>query len=157
MQRDDCDLLEVLRFELQFLRDGGYGRSPRTPWRVPLIFEDSPTCMNFNSTRVGPCRDCVLMGLVPAEFRGEQVPCQHIPFDEAGATLESLYRSGDQQQIEGAVEHWLESTIQRLEEERAAAFCPEGTPLLQGIVKGTPLYQRQSSKNPVLASSSSAR
>jgi hypothetical protein len=31
MQKDERDLLEVLKFELQFLEDGGYGRSPRTP------------------------------------------------------------------------------------------------------------------------------
>ena len=33
MQKDERDLLEVLKFELEFLEDGGYGRSPRTPWR----------------------------------------------------------------------------------------------------------------------------
>jgi len=47
MIKDDRDPLEVLRFELRFLEDGGYGRSPRAPRRPPLIFEDSLTCMNF--------------------------------------------------------------------------------------------------------------
>ncbi len=27
------EVLELLRFELQFLEDGGYGRSPHTPTR----------------------------------------------------------------------------------------------------------------------------
>ena len=49
MQKDERDLLEVLKFELQFLQDGGYGRSPRTPWRPQYIFEDSLTCMNYDS------------------------------------------------------------------------------------------------------------
>ena len=31
MQKDERDLLEVLKFELEFLEQGGYGRSPRTP------------------------------------------------------------------------------------------------------------------------------
>lgn len=145
MQRDDRDLLEVLKFERQFLRDGGYGRSPRTPWKPQLIFEDSPTCMNFNSARVGPCSNCVLIGLVPAEFRGAQVPCRYIPFDESGATLDSLYHHGDQQQTEGTVEHWLDATIQKLEAERAAGprSHPSPTPPPSGVVKGTPLYRKQ--------------
>ena len=29
MQKDERDLLEVLKFELEFLEDGGYGRSPQ--------------------------------------------------------------------------------------------------------------------------------
>jgi len=41
MQKDERDLLEVLKFELKFLEQGGYGRSPRTPWRPQYIFEDS--------------------------------------------------------------------------------------------------------------------
>jgi len=61
MQKDERDLLEVLKFELQFLEDGGYGRSPRTPWRPQYIFEDSLTCMNYDSKEnPGPCGDCVL-------------------------------------------------------------------------------------------------
>ena len=65
MQSDERDLLEVLKFELKFLEDGGYGRLPSARWRPQLIFEDSPTCMNFNSQEEGPCSDCVLMQLVP--------------------------------------------------------------------------------------------
>src|SRR5438270_9179730 len=60
MQKDERDLLEVLKFELKFLEDGGYGRSPSARWRPQHIFEDSPTCMNFNSQEQGPCSDCVL-------------------------------------------------------------------------------------------------
>ena len=53
MPQDDRDVLEALKFELQFLEKGGYGRSPRDPWRAQLIFEDSPTCMNYDS-KAGP-------------------------------------------------------------------------------------------------------
>ncbi len=70
MHRDERDLLEVLRFELEFFEKGSYGRSPREPWRPLLIFEDSPTCMNYDSQEnPEPCEACVLMQLVPAEFR----------------------------------------------------------------------------------------
>ena len=42
MAQDEREILELLRFELKFVEDGGYGRSPRTPWRPPYILEDSP-------------------------------------------------------------------------------------------------------------------
>ncbi len=32
MPKDDRDVLEVLKFELDFIEKGGYGRSVRTPW-----------------------------------------------------------------------------------------------------------------------------
>jgi hypothetical protein len=121
MPRDDRDALEVLKFELDFLTKGGYGHSPREPWRAQLIFEDSPTCMNFDTkNHPGPCSECLLMQFVPPESRGERVPCRHIPLSEAGETLNDLYRGGTQQEIEDALGIWLRSTIVRLEAERAA-------------------------------------
>jgi hypothetical protein len=150
MQKDERDLLDVLEFELKFLEDGGYGRSPKAAWRPQLIFEDSPTCMNFSlAENPGPCTDCVLIQLVPPEFRSEQIPCRHIPFDSSGETLDSLYRYGDQVEIEEVVGGWLRATIKRLEEERAA---PEGNQRGQvasgdsKTTKGTPLYQKQHPK-----------
>jgi hypothetical protein len=51
MGKDDSYLLEVLRFELLFLQRGGYGRlrSQGVSRRAPLIFEDSPICMNYDA------------------------------------------------------------------------------------------------------------
>jgi len=148
MQRDERDLLEVLKFELKFLEDGGYGTLPSARWRPQLIFEDSPTCMNFNSQEEGPCSDCVLMQLVPPEFRSTEIPCRHIPFDKSGETLDSLYRYGDQGEIEEVFGNWLRTTIQRLEEERAAAKrAPSKQPTLtEGTLRGTPLYEKQHPK-----------
>ncbi len=121
MIKDDRDPLEVLRFELRFLEDGGYGRSPRAPQRPPLIFEDSLTCMNFN-TQAGraPCSSCLLMQFVPRDRASEQIPCRHIPLDPKGRTLSSLYESGTQQEIEETLGNWLRAAIKRLEQERAA-------------------------------------
>lgn len=120
MARDDRNLLEVLKFELGFLEKGGYGRSPRTPWRPQLIFEDSPTCMNYDSKHnPGPCSNCVLMQLVPAGRRSEKIPCRHIPLNAEGETLDSFYRCGTQMELEDALRTWLRATIQRLERERA--------------------------------------
>ncbi len=85
MQKDERDLLEVLKFELNFLERGGYGRSTREPWRPVLIFEDSPTCMNYDCKNdPAPCSDCVLMQLVPPELRFGKIPCRQIPLNTAG-------------------------------------------------------------------------
>jgi hypothetical protein len=119
MQRDDRDLLDVLKFELNFLEKGGYLQSPREPWRPKFIFEDSPACMNYDSkSHPDPCDKCVLIQLVPPEFRDAKVPCQHIPFTNDGETLDSLYRYADQFEIEEIVGKWLRTTIAKLEQER---------------------------------------
>ena len=121
MPQDTRDSLEVLKFELNFLGKGGYGHSPREPWRAQLIFEDSPTCMNYDAkSHPSPCSECLLMQFVPPESRGEKVPCRHIPLTDAGETLNDLYWGGTQQEIEDAVGTWLRTTIARLEVERAA-------------------------------------
>src|SRR5580700_4936176 len=149
MQKDERDLLKVLKFELQFLEDGGYRRSARTPWRPQYIFEDSLTCMNYDSKEnPGPCSDCVLMHLVPPERRSEKIPCRHIPFNVSGETLDSLYRYSNQNETEETVGGWLRATIQRLEEERMAARQTHGkqpTPS-RATLSGTPLYHKQHPK-----------
>lgn len=120
MPADDRKLVDVLKFELNFLQKGGYGRSPLGPWRAHLVFEDSPTCMNYDSKRnPRPCSECVLMQLVPPEARDERIPCRHIPLTPDGETLDSIYRYGTQREIEEAVGSWLRATIQSLEIERA--------------------------------------
>jgi len=120
MPKDDRDILEVLKFELEFLEQGGYGRIPREAWRPRLVFEDSPSRMNFNSRDREPCAECVLTPLVPNGARSEQNPCQHIPLNELGETLDSLYRTGTQRELEDALGSWLRVTIRQLASERAA-------------------------------------
>lgn len=79
MPKDDRNLLDVLKFELEFLEQGGYGGLPReTAWRPRVVFEDSPTCMNFNSKGREPGDECLLMQFVPRDARTEQTPCIHI-------------------------------------------------------------------------------
>ena len=120
MTKDDREVLEVLKFELEFLEKGGYGRSPRAAWRPTLIFEDSPTCMNFDSKdNPGPCTECLLIQFVPPEHCGQKIPCRHIPLNEAAETPDSLYRTGTQGELEEALGSWLRATIKRLEGERA--------------------------------------
>lgn len=120
MAKDDRDILDVLRFELQFLEKGGYGRSPRQPWKPQFIFEDSPTCMNYDQKEhPGPCDECILMQFVPPEARATKIPCRHIPLTPEGQTVASLYQYGTQQEMEEALGNWLRATIRQIEEERA--------------------------------------
>lgn len=116
MPRDDRNTLEVLKAELNFVTKGGYGRSPREPWRAQLAFEDSPTCMNYDTKESpAPCAKCLLMEFVPADKHGEKVPCRHIPLTSYGDTLMHLYRGGTEQEIEEALASWLKKEIAKLE------------------------------------------
>jgi hypothetical protein len=75
--------------------------------------------MNFNSKDREPCDECLLMQFVPEKARTEQTPCIHIPLSPGGQTLESLYRTGTQQEIEAALGAWLRATIQQIEAEQS--------------------------------------
>jgi hypothetical protein len=123
MTQDDRNPLEVLKFELQFLEAGGYGRSPRDPQRPPLIFEDSLSCINLGcKTEREPCSKCLLTMLVPPAGRSEAIPCRHIPLNEAGETIDSFYHCRTQLELEEALKTWLLKTIKELEE--GAAWPP---------------------------------
>jgi hypothetical protein len=144
MQKDERDLLEVLRNELDFLEKGGYGDSSRA-WRPSFIFEDSPACVNFRCKENPlPCNDCVLIQLVPPERRSKKFPCRHIPLDASGETLDSLYRYCDQQEVNQKVGKWLQATIEHLEKERRA-HLQLGDKQLEAsgqVTTGTPLHQK---------------
>jgi len=111
MKRGNENTRQILKSELKFVQKGGY-RAPLV-WRAPLVFEDSPTC---SKERCSGCPDanCVLMSFVPTKCRYETVPCRHIPLNEMGETLDSLYRTGTNEEIEQTVESWLLETIQQL-------------------------------------------
>ena len=122
MAKDDRDILDVLKFELSFLQDGGYGRSPRSPWRAPAIFEDSPICPNFcDPLHPHACEQCLLEQFVPPAQQSEDVPCRFIPLNKLGQTVEDMYRTGSQVEMEEALEEWLRTQIARIERERGIA------------------------------------
>lgn len=119
MAQDGRDILEVLKFELSFLQDGGYGRSPHNPWRAPAVFEDSPTCPNFcDPARPNPCETCLLEQFVPAGHRSDAIPCRFIPITKEGQSVEDFYRTGTQADMEEALAAWLRAQIKRIEQER---------------------------------------
>lgn len=124
MSRDDRNPLEVLKFELNFLEQGGYGRSPHTPWRPSLIFQDSPSCLNFNEPgRPHPCEACLLTDFVPAARQCADVPCRHIPLNAAGQTIDDLYRNSSEIEVEEAVIKWLRAAIAKLEQEHGPDYA----------------------------------
>lgn len=120
MARDDRDILDILRFELDFLEHGGYGRSVRTPWKATSIFQDSLTCINFGDPeRTRPCDECLLIDYVPQNLRSQDVPCHHIPLTKRGETVEDIEQGKLRGDVEEAVKHWLRKTIKDIETKRA--------------------------------------
>ena len=121
MAQSEHELLDLLKFELHFLEDGGYGRSPHTPWRRQLAFEDSLTCLNFGDpTRPHPCAECLLMRFVPSELSDQASPCRLIPLTDEGETIDYFYRCGTQLELEEALAGWLRQQIGQIEEQRNA-------------------------------------
>ena len=121
MAPDDRDLLAVLKTELEFLQSGRYRHVARAPWRVPLYFQDSPSCPRLARLGTGeqPCSGCVLFPLVPFFAQDEPLPCRHIPLTAEGHTLHILYGCATPFEIRRAFERWLRATILRLETKRA--------------------------------------
>jgi len=119
MPADRRNVLQVLKAELEFLEEGGYRKIAQTSWRPPFIFEDSPTCLYSEAPpRRRPCLACSLIQLTPANRRLEQAPCRHIPLNDEGETLDSLYNTGTDDEVETAVAQWLKAEIGLLEEAR---------------------------------------
>jgi len=128
MAKDDRDILELLKDELSFIEQGGYGRSVRTPWKPTSTFQDSLTCINYGYPyRAHPCNECHLIDFVDSEHKCAEIPCHHIPLDEAGETIEELEARDNCAKLEHKVTDWLRTRIKQIEEERAAqamAGCP---------------------------------
>jgi hypothetical protein len=116
MTCDTRDLLKVLKAELEFLEKGGYRHTARAAWRPQFIFQDSPTCLNFDPAQPPkPCSDCILMQLVPKEHQNRKIACRYIPLNEQGETIDSFYRFGTRDDLEAVFGRWLRATIQGLE------------------------------------------
>jgi hypothetical protein len=125
MAKDDRDTLELLKQELSFIEEGGYGRSVRAPWLPKSIFQDSLSCLNYGFPyRAHSCSECSLLDFVRSEDRSQPVPCHFIPLNEAGNTIEELEMDGNEVLTQGVVKSWLKGKINQLEAERACTFPP---------------------------------
>lgn len=119
MSKDDRDVLELLRTELDFLEKGGYGRSVRTLWKPASPFRDSLTCVNYAlPEKAHPCSECHLIDFVPPDHLDE-LPCHHIPLNAEGDTAEDL--EGHQSKLEEALKEWLRAKIKEIETARLGA------------------------------------
>ena len=128
MTNDQRDLLTALKSELEFLESSGYRQTASTTWRPQLVFQDSPTCLNFDPTRQRkPCSDCTLMKLIPREAIMKKFPCRYIPLNGQGETIDSFYRYGTREELEQALGQWLKSTIQCLENKAESQSTSEQT------------------------------
>jgi hypothetical protein len=56
--------------------------------------------------------------LFPPELREQDVPCRFIPLNDKGQTVDSLYRTGTQIEMEEALRNWLCREISRIETEQ---------------------------------------
>src|SRR5262245_31514656 len=116
VNKDERDLLTLLKEELSFLESGGYGRSVRTPWLPKSIFQDSLSCLNYGYPyRAHPCTECHLRNFVDPEHQNEAVPCHHIPLDQAGHTIEDLEAQDNESKAERLLKDWLRARIKELE------------------------------------------
>jgi hypothetical protein len=123
MAKDDRDILEVLKDELVFIEQGGYGRSVRTPWASKSVFQDSLSCLNYGYPyRAHPCAECRLLDFVGPQDQSQTVPCHFIPLNDAGNTVDELEQKGDELRTANAVKTWLRGTIGQIEAERSTRF-----------------------------------
>ena len=123
MAKDDRDILELLKQELSFMEEGGYGRSVRSPWLPKSIFQDSLSCLNYGYPyRAHPCSECHLLDFVCPDDRSQPVPCHFIPLNEAGNTIEELEIKGDESRTQSVVKGWLEGKISQLEAQQSKDF-----------------------------------
>ncbi|HLY60039.1 MAG TPA: hypothetical protein VKV95_04685 [Terriglobia bacterium] len=114
--KDDLDVLELLKGELEFIEKGGHKNPDKAPWLPSSAFQGTPICLNFEEpNRTHPCDECLLMELVPAARRAEKVPCHHIPLTAEGKTLENLGGAKTGAEIDQEVRNWLRRMIATLE------------------------------------------
>lgn len=118
--------VNVLIKELEFLESGGYRL--QMGWRPALLFEDSPTCPKLPHSA---CTNtpCALLDLVVGENRAQVVPCRHIPLNQEGETLHTMYQTATQEEIENTVREWLRKTIEEVKQAAGlgAAKCTENS------------------------------
>ena len=120
MAKDERDVLDLLKDELSFIENGGYGRSVRTPWHPKSALQDSLTCINYGYPyRAHPCNECHLIDFVAPENQSAEIPCHNIPLNEAGLTIEDLEGEDNQPKLEEALKRWLRAKIDEIEKQRA--------------------------------------
>jgi len=120
MATDLNEIIDQLKLQRDILKDGGYGRSVRTPWKEERLFRDSVTCLNVTEpVKKHPCNECLLWDWVPEDHKDDDIPCHFIPLNDQGVSIAELESAGKHDEAEHALLAWLNSTIEKLEEKSA--------------------------------------
>ncbi len=115
MPQDLRDVLQILRFELNYLEQGGFERD-RALLGTESPFQGTIACINFGDPlRTHACHECSLHAFVPEDKKTEEFPCHHIPLSHSGETIAELLEKNDSQRMVEVLKHWLRGTIARLE------------------------------------------
>jgi hypothetical protein len=56
------------------------------------------------------------LDFVPNQERNQAIPCRHIPLNDAGETLETLYNTASMEEIETVLREWLKKKIAELKQ-----------------------------------------
>jgi hypothetical protein len=116
MKVDKQQVIETLRYELNFLEQGGYDHKVSGEG-LPSPFRTGFSCINFGDPlRRHACHECDLYEFVPENARTDDAPCHGIEL-EPGLTIGNLLASGERQRMVTLLEKWLREMIARLERE----------------------------------------
>src|SRR6266508_6432681 len=102
MFKDERDILELLRTDLEFLEQGGGGRLQGMDGRLTSPFRDFLTCVNYAlPERAHACSECHLIDFVPPDHRDEDFPCNHISLnrEDEPETVASLALQADEDRM----------------------------------------------------------
>jgi hypothetical protein len=115
MAHDISEILQVLRYELNYLEQGGFARD-RALLGTESPFRGTFACLNFrDALEAHACRECLLYQFVPDDKRNQELPCHHILLDDRGATIQQCLDSNDPERMANLLKHWLQTTITQLE------------------------------------------
>jgi len=88
MSQDLREVLQLLRYELNYLEQGGYERDRALGTESPFL--GTFACINFGDPlRSHACRECPLHQFVPEDKQTEEFPCHYIRLTASGETSPS--------------------------------------------------------------------
>ncbi len=115
MSQDLSDVLQMLRYELNYLEQGGFERD-RALFGTESPFLGTFACINYGDPlRAHACRECVLHQFAPKDKQTEEFPCHYIPLSASGETIADLIEKKDPNRMATALKEWLRATIAQLE------------------------------------------
>jgi hypothetical protein len=120
MPEDLNSVLQILRYELNYLEQGGFDRD-RILFGLQSPFLGTFACINFGDPlQAHACRECLLHQFVPKDKQSEEFPCHFIPLSPSGETIAELIQKHDPKRMASVLTDWLRTTIESLEQLRSA-------------------------------------